>query len=951
MNRNIRKCPYCDSDVSFLQALTQVTNGEYTCPICNKNSNISFDKKIYIPTAVLLVIAVAITVLMFVFKVSTNLILAFVIIIIPFAAFFFMTPLYFKLCSINSEAQTPVVKYRQKSKRRSQITPSAVKYEEKKRLEKEQKGMKKKGNSNSFKSKFSKFVKTYIIVDDELDEDFAPDENDDDTKFAQKTARSKPVFDESYDDEPDVEFDDEKFDENTYDDDDEDIDFESEDEQCGIDTVDPLVDDEEDLSYINVYTNSELYNKPKVREPEYHPLTRTKNVDFIYLPEDEDVISVDLTQEQTEEVENSEIFDEFDEEEKENEEILSFFESEPSEDEEKRFGTADDEEIDDDEYEKLSEKSESKGEKDWFEYEPEKCDNIEISFKKKESPTVKAAEYEDSDDDDEDFINIDLDKFVAESMVEDKHESGFDNDIFSGKTESLNEISKKEDNEDVFADENYGEESEPVSEFTGIADSDSPNFSDSQDENIALDDENEDENDFIDDDISDIDYSMSYDDEEDEDEEYIDEPIVGAVEYIPQKETTQSKITKVYKPDELEFYDDVDGSYSESSEDEEDSETDFDSYNSMGIDLSEFKTSNYDESIDIDIYSGGDDDNSDEEITAFDDDAFEKPSKPAEPKHEPSRFEKKFPKAAENAKIAMQKAKEEKKKENTQKKENTTKKSVKKPSTDSQTGFFSKIKSRIVEMTEEQREESFNQAEQERKLAEKEARRRAKEKEKAAAEKSKSASGGRSKSNGAKSGSAQKPVKKNSVDGKKAEVRTENGENYTKQKPKKDKNSDPKVADIPVDGKTRVFSIHSLDKSDDYETQEKLVLDSIGYDNSVPEVKEITEEEKLRIIAEKSKEEKRQEQLERRKAEQEKQRKHNENLSQKDKLRQERSEKAEELRQSQAEKARQSQERIKKSTQERSMEKISLKEVGSVRSKVSQNKEKKIQEMDKFFKD
>ena len=109
MNRNIRKCPYCKSRVSYFGALSELNSGEHTCPVCHKNSNISYSKMIYVPTAILLAVAIGVAGLLFWFKIITNLFLALVLILIPFAAFYFLTPLYFRLEAIKNEAQNPVI--------------------------------------------------------------------------------------------------------------------------------------------------------------------------------------------------------------------------------------------------------------------------------------------------------------------------------------------------------------------------------------------------------------------------------------------------------------------------------------------------------------------------------------------------------------------------------------------------------------------------------------------------------------------------------------------------------------------------------------------------------------------------------------------------------------------------------------------------------------------------
>jgi len=186
MNRKIRKCPYCKSNVSYFAALSELNSGEHTCPVCNKNSNISYEKKIYIPAAVLLVLSLIFAAMFFVFKVITNLMVALVLILIPFGVFYFLTPLFFKLDIINSEAQTPVVRYEPKRAARAEKQSRVLKSDESAKVEaakKEQKSTKKK---NSGESKFAKFIKTYVIVDDDDENTDNQNSNADSQKLENK---------------------------------------------------------------------------------------------------------------------------------------------------------------------------------------------------------------------------------------------------------------------------------------------------------------------------------------------------------------------------------------------------------------------------------------------------------------------------------------------------------------------------------------------------------------------------------------------------------------------------------------------------------------------------------------------------------------------------------------------------------------------------------------------
>lgn len=296
MNKKVRKCPYCDSEISYLNALSEISGGEHTCSVCNKNSNIIHDKKIYIPAAILLAIAVIGAVITLLLGGKSHLLLAAVFIIIPSLVFFIITPFYYELYPIKSEAITPVVRHKVKSKKRSQITPRAIKYEEKKRLEKEKKNMSKK--ENSFRSKLSKFVNTYIIVDD----DDVQDSNVDNEIYEdqEKTRIAKALTDEQI---KKIQKENLKPQENE--------------KISDIDNIDPLSDEEESFSFVGSYTDRSAYERINSREPVYHSLNKITKVDFEYLPDYIDSINIDLN--------------EIEEEDKENEEILSFFDSDENE--------------------------------------------------------------------------------------------------------------------------------------------------------------------------------------------------------------------------------------------------------------------------------------------------------------------------------------------------------------------------------------------------------------------------------------------------------------------------------------------------------------------------------------------------------------------------------------------------------------------------------------------
>ncbi len=325
-----RSCPYCNSKISYIRALSEMSLGEHTCPKCNKNSNISYSKKIYIPAAVALAAAIAITAVIYFKESDMRLARMCAVIIIPFALFYFLSPLFYSLKPIKSQmAATPVIKQKQVSRKRSEITPSAVKYKEKKRLEREKISMEK--QQKSFKSKLTRFVKTYIVVDEEeesktsmpeaaLDYEATDgktriaraikDENIDEIKKKladeKKSRRSKSEYDDysySYNDDYGYDSDNSKSPRNN---------------SAYYEEEDPFNESyEEDLSTVaSVSTDIPFRYEHVERKPVYHKLNKKTNVNFEYLSENIDFIIVDLNKKT--------------EEEEENEEILSFFAQTPN---------------------------------------------------------------------------------------------------------------------------------------------------------------------------------------------------------------------------------------------------------------------------------------------------------------------------------------------------------------------------------------------------------------------------------------------------------------------------------------------------------------------------------------------------------------------------------------------------------------------------------------------
>lgn len=438
MNKNKRKCPYCGSDISYIQALTEISGGEHTCPVCNKNSNIEHSKKIYLPAAILLGIAILAAVLTFLLSGKSNiiLILSCVFILVPFIIFFFMTPMYYNLNPIRNEAITPVAKQKIKSKKKSQITPHAVKYEEKKRLEKEKKSMSRKKADNqesSFKDKFSKFVRTYIVVDDEEEEKSTENKYEEPSyDDKDKTKIAKAIKDEDI----------EKIKEN--------IRENKEEEKTEIDTIDPLAEEEEEFNFVGVYTDTSAYEKLNSRKPVYHSLNKINRVDFEYLPDYIDSINVDLQA--------------IEEEDKENEEILSFFDAQ--EDDDVYENKTENINVEQEDEQPKTKEEEQEKEENRINYYPERKETISVDlFSDKEiskeeiddeiNRAIETSHLEDVRKNSDNIANM-IEKESSQYEESEQEESGLDySDISVKRYENI------EDNSD--SSEDYEEVAEKTS--------------------------------------------------------------------------------------------------------------------------------------------------------------------------------------------------------------------------------------------------------------------------------------------------------------------------------------------------------------------------------------------------------------------------------------------------------------------------------------------------------
>ena len=361
MSKKIRACPYCGRKVSYIEALSEVNSGEHTCPGCSANSNISYNKKIYIPTAIVLVAAVAAAILLFKLNIIKNLLLASAIVLIPFAFFFFMTPLYFNLEAIgNAAARMPVKPVRQNNKNRhsADVKNTTAGNGEQNTMGK---------NTHSFKDKFNKFVRTYVIVDDDDDENNSEpsvpeyDYNDPQEDYDNQSWRRMDDYGEedennednenysvSYDDaeetfsqdeaEKNDEYD-EEFDENL--DEEEireyqDISSSSYDDRSAYVSVSVPESIKNAEADKNPEEAEEQYDTADVsdeeRKPVYHKMTKTTQVDHLYFPLDSDELYVDIF------TPDPEPEPEISEDDRDDEDVMLFFDSAPTEEEELEFG-------------------------------------------------------------------------------------------------------------------------------------------------------------------------------------------------------------------------------------------------------------------------------------------------------------------------------------------------------------------------------------------------------------------------------------------------------------------------------------------------------------------------------------------------------------------------------------------------------------------------------------
>jgi len=478
MNNNMRKCPYCGSKVSYIKSLMEIGSSEHLCPECNKYSNIEYSKKIYLPAVVILVLAIALASIFFFSDLKTHLILSFICIIIPFEVFYLLIPLFYMLKIIPSEAKTPVIKVepdkKSKTKDRKVTETKNIKEHDKSAAAKEKISVSSTKEDNSFKSKFQKFVHTYIVVDDDDDENKRSD--------TQTVKSNTEILHET---EPVIE--------NIEADDDEDInidlDIEYEDISSStgvakseqIEEFEPIEDIKTDVVSVETETKPEQKKeeiKPEETfkntddKPVFHKLTKSKDIDYHYLPDHGESIVVEISFEEEAEPEN--------EDDKEDEEVLNFFEAAPTEQEELEFGKKkyeepndveenEDSEVITEETEEqnikaetqLSEEYEKEDDSDlqekdyYFNYLPDPENNIIINFEDENKNVDTSEPHAFAEDEIEDlFSEIENDSYkkALEKSFAKKKEP--DKNVFSyeDQTESIFSLNNS-DNDETFIED------------------------------------------------------------------------------------------------------------------------------------------------------------------------------------------------------------------------------------------------------------------------------------------------------------------------------------------------------------------------------------------------------------------------------------------------------------------------------------------------------------------
>lgn len=107
-NKRLAKCPYCGRSVSYLDSFFMKNKGEYTCKRCGCIANVGLNRNIYAITSVLCVFALLLVVLYLFFGDLTNL-WSLLLVIIPFAAYYAIVPMFLILVPTADKSQAKKV--------------------------------------------------------------------------------------------------------------------------------------------------------------------------------------------------------------------------------------------------------------------------------------------------------------------------------------------------------------------------------------------------------------------------------------------------------------------------------------------------------------------------------------------------------------------------------------------------------------------------------------------------------------------------------------------------------------------------------------------------------------------------------------------------------------------------------------------------------------------------
>ena len=107
-NKRLAKCPYCGRSVSYLDSFFMKNKGEYTCKRCGCIANVGLNRNIYAITSVLCVFVLLLVVLYLFFGDLTNL-WSLLLVIIPFAAYYAIVPMFLILVPTADKSQAKKV--------------------------------------------------------------------------------------------------------------------------------------------------------------------------------------------------------------------------------------------------------------------------------------------------------------------------------------------------------------------------------------------------------------------------------------------------------------------------------------------------------------------------------------------------------------------------------------------------------------------------------------------------------------------------------------------------------------------------------------------------------------------------------------------------------------------------------------------------------------------------